>query len=315
MRRPVLRLALCASLLTLAACGGGGQPPNAAEDAGDGGEPEATVAGREPDATPGTASTRPSAAPAAEPADRAPAGVDKLPDGSVTLVTLGDSLTEGSGDEEARGGYTSRLLAQVEAARPGSHLANFGRSGWTSLDVIEGANGEPGQLDPALEAVEEATRAGRGALALVLIGSNDLWYLYEYGPEAGTGADAEAEDLARYATNVATIVERLRAAGAVVVLGLVDDQSRRPVAADDAMRRAAFPGTSSAEVARMSAQARAYNDALARLADESGAGTVDFWHSTVFTDAATLDGDGNHPNAAGYDEMAARWFAVVGPLL
>jgi lysophospholipase L1-like esterase len=42
---------------------------------------------------------------------------------------------------------------------------------------------------------------------------------------------------------------------------------------------------------------------------------VDFYDTTIFTAAATLSGDGNHPNSAGYDRVARIWFAALEPRL
>ena len=61
----------------------------------------------------------------------------------VTLVTLGDSLTVGDGDEVG-GGYPSRLLKKLSKQAPGSTLKNLAQSGWTSDDLINT------QLEPAV---------------------------------------------------------------------------------------------------------------------------------------------------------------------
>ena len=62
---------------------------------------------------------------------------------SITLITLGDSLTKGDGDE-AGGGYPPRLLNRLKRLYPGSILRNLGESGWTSDDLINT------QLKPAV---------------------------------------------------------------------------------------------------------------------------------------------------------------------
>lgn len=249
----------------------------------------------------GEASATPSPSATATPTATAVPGTP-IPSGAVTVYTLGDSLTEGDGDESGRGGYPPRLIEMIQAVRPGSSVTNVGHSGWTSRDVIFG-----GPLDEAV--------AARPTIACVLIGSNDLWGLYEYGPPEGTGDALEAEDLANYTDNIDTILRRLTDAGVRVFIGLVDDQSLRPVAADDAMRSAALPGTSEEEVGRMSRQAVRYNDVIRAKAAEYGATTVDFFSTTIFTNPATLSDDGNHPNAAGYDAIAGVWFDAIGPRL
>ena len=90
----------------------------------------------------------------------------------ATLVTLGDSLTAGDGDEEDAnlGGYPPRLLKQLQARHPDSTLDNFAVSGFTSDDLINV------QLEPAVAVLKSAPRENR-KIALVWIGSNDLFGL------------------------------------------------------------------------------------------------------------------------------------------
>lgn len=108
---------------------------------------------------------------------------------------------------------------------------------------------------------------------------------------------------------------QLRGAGAPVFVALLDGQALRPVAADPAMRAAAFPGITADEALRMSQQVTRYNTAIADLAAQHGAITVDSYHTTIFTDPATLGDDGNHANAAGYDAIAQIRFNAISPLL
>lgn len=65
----------------------------------------------------------------------------------------------------------------------------------------------------------------------------------------------------------------------------------------------------------MSQQVTRYNTAIADLAAQHGAITVDSYHTTIFTDPATLGDDGNHANAAGYDAIAQIRFNAISPLL
>lgn len=246
----------------------------------------------------------------------APAGaVTPLPPGPITLVALGDSLTEGAGDTDGEGGgYPTRLRRALdERGRSGSIVENLGLSGWSSTQVLEGQDDQPAQLPKALQIIADAKAAGRPAVAVVLIGSNDLWYLY--ANEAPTTAEEEQQDLANYRANLDRILRALTGAGAAVVIGINDDQSKRPVAADAAMRREAFSDISDAEVAMMSRQAERYAEVVRDVAAANGALVADFLRAPLFTNPATLADDGNHPNPRGYDEMSAIWLQALQPLL
>jgi len=226
-------------------------------------------------------------------------------------VILGDSLTAGQGDESTvGGGYPRRLLTLVQAQRPGSTVHNLGQSGWTSADLISGVNGTPGQLPTAVNRLNGSSGA---KAAFLWIGSNDLWYLYEFG---NPNAADEAQDVQNFTANLNTILQQLTATSATVFVALLDDQSQRPVVANPPNpNEPAFPGISAAERQRMGQQVVAYNNVINAKAAQYGARGVDFYHTPIFTTAATLADDGNHPNAAGYDAITTRWFDAVGPLL
>lgn len=234
---------------------------------------------------------------------QAPAAVNPLPAGALSIVSLGDSLTQGDGDDTGLGGYPPRLQTLVEAVRPGSQVLNLGKSGWASADLINGLNGDPSQLDAAL--------AAKPQLATVWIGSNDLWYLYEYGPEPMTD-EAEQADLTSYEANIDTILSKLTQGGVKVFIALLDDQSRRPVAANPPNpAEPAFSATTADDLARMSKHVDAYNEIIKRKAAQYGAVTVDFFSTDIFTNPATLYSDGNHPNVAGYEKITPIWFAAL----
>jgi len=231
-----------------------------------------------------------------------------LPAGAVTIVALGDSLTEGAEDNAELGGYPGRLIKMVQAIRPGSTMTNFGHSGWSSDALINGDQGLPSELDQAEQTIKAAVAQGQPAVALVWIGSNDLFYLYGYNNPDAAG---EAADLENYGHNLDTILGRLTQAGARVIIAQLDDQSLRPVVT----RGEAFPDISKDEVQMMSAQVKRYNAVIAEKAAGYSAMVVDFYDTLIFTSPSTLADDGNHPNAPGYDLVATVWFDVLKSML
>ena len=246
--------------------------------------------------------TNPTSAPATSAPQPTTAPVAKLPAGALKIVALGDSLTEGDGDDSGKG-YPGRLIALIQKIRGGSQIANFGKSGWTSENLIKGHDGQAAQLKQALDA--------KPNIALVWIGSNDLWYLYEYGNPSGTTPKDEQDDLQNFRKNIETIVSELKKSGAMVFIALLDDQSKRPVA----LNGQAFTGITKGELAQMSKQVVAYNNLIKDVAAKQGAMTVDFYSTKIFVDAATLYSDGNHPNEKGYDVIAEMWFKAIEPSL
>jgi len=240
----------------------------------------------------------------------------QLAAGPVTVVTLGDSLTSGDGDEAGQGGYAGRLVAAIEASegRTGSSLLNLGVSGWDSTMMVEGGDGADPQLAPAVEAVRAAADEGRPAVATILIGSNDLWYVYEYSEQSG--ATAENEDAAAqvYEQNLDRAVAELTEAGATVVVGLPDDQSLRPGVADIERLNTVLPYTTADEVQQMSGLAARFDDIATEVAAEHDALVVDT-NDPFWADEATMAEDGIHPNAAGYDRLTELWLEALDPLL
>ena len=231
-----------------------------------------------------------------------------LPAGPISMIAIGDSLTQGDGDETRRG-YPGRLLELVNTTRPGSTITNFGQSGWSSDALIAGDQGYIGQLQRALDEVKTANEQGRAPVVFVWIGSNDLWYLYEYGEDIND--EAETQDLQRFSANMDTILSELRTAGAQVIIALLDDQSKRPVA----LKGEAFTAITTDELNRMSIQVQRYNETITQKAKRYGALTVDFYSTDIFTNPATLYDDGNHPNPAGYDIIAQKWFEALSSIL
>ncbi len=238
--------------------------------------------------------------------------------GAWTIVTLGDSLTEGVGDSEWTEdglpvGYPGRLEQRLWARGVGAEVLNLGRSGWTSVELVQGNpwdDPDTSQLDLAQPLLDAAVQAGRDTVACLWIGSNDLFSLYGicHAPDNGP---CEEEDLEQFEANIDAALDRLTATGATVYVALLDDQSLRPVLADPAYADS-FPEIEAADLALMAAQVVRYNDTIETLAAQYGAHTVSFYDTTLFSDPATLDEDGNHPNGTGYDIIAGIWDDTLG---
>ncbi len=234
-----------------------------------------------------------------------PLGVNAVPSEGATLVALGDSLTVGDGDDA--GGYPARLMEMIDAAAPGSTLLNLAQSGWTSDDLINT------QLEPAVAALRAAPGTAP-RLALIWIGSNDLFGLYNYVCPEDYGNDlarCEPEALQLFTRNIETILSSLKATGAQLYIALLDDQSKRPVMTNPQLRGNSYDRITADDVARMSVQGAKYNTVIREAAARYGAAIVDFSDTKIFEDPATLSEDGNHPNAAGYDVIAEIWYRTI----
>ena len=235
--------------------------------------------------------------------------------GPVTYIALGDSLTAGDGDDTYQG-YVGVIAAAIGtvAGREDVSVLNYGASGWDSTMMVDGQDGAPGQLGQAVDEARAAVAAGRAVLATVLIGSNDMWYVYEYGPPEGTPAENEDAAVETYRANLDRTVQALTDAGAVVVVGLPDDQSLRPAVADMSRLQYFLPDVTAEEVQQMAALAKRLDRVAQEVAAEHGALTVEtdapFW-----SDQSTMADDGIHPNKAGYAVFADLWLATIRGLL
>ncbi|GAB1470035.1 hypothetical protein MASR2M66_09120 [Chloroflexota bacterium] len=231
-----------------------------------------------------------------------------LPEGAINLITIGDDLTRGEGDTLGRG-YPGRLIELARQIRPGSTVTNFGQTGWTSDDLIQGKGNYSGQLLRAVTEVTSVTAQGRSAVALVWIGGNDLWELYTGTAEVT--AEDEERDALRFEENIKAILFELRSAGAEVIIARLDDQAKRPAQT----RHEIYPDITAAELKRMSAQVLRYNEIISKQAAENNALIVDFYGSEIFVQDDTLSWDGYHPNSAGYDIIYKEWYKVLVKIL
>lgn len=244
----------------------------------------------------------------------AAAAPTQLAGGPVTVIALGDSLTAGQGDDSGQG-YLGPLTETI-AARPGregSTVMNLGQSGWTSTMLVDGQEDVPAQLKLAVDEMRGAAD-GTAVLATVLIGSNDLWYAYENSSEQPTSSADEDAVVTTYRTNLDRTVRELQDAGAVVIVGLPDDQSLRSGVADIDRLNQLLPNITAAEVEQMSRLAQRLARVAEEVAVDRGALTVDT-NDAFWSDQAKMADDGVHPNATGYTDLAALWTKVIAPVL
>ncbi len=95
----------------------------------------------------------------------------------LTLVTLGDSLTAGDGDDQGDG-YPMRVQEMMQAAGHSVDLSNLGVSGWTSGDLVTIETWEDEMLGTG-----DQRRFRIGAAAFDR--NNDLLYVLElFGDQA-----------------------------------------------------------------------------------------------------------------------------------
>jgi len=218
----------------------------------------------------------------------------------LLIVTLGDSLTSGDKDDEPGGGWPRRLLPLVQPARPQAQIINLAQPGWTSRDLLQGVGDSPNQIGQAVKILRET--AG-DKIATVWIGTNDLFYLYEFGDP--TPAE-EAQDAGRFGRDLDELLKRLHAAGARVFMALLHDPAQGPV-----QTSGVFLSTAAEEWARMSQQAQRYNEIIRTAAAKYGAALVDIPATQIFTTPALMVEDGIHPNARGYAELAKVWWQAL----
>lgn len=85
------------------------------------------------------------------------------------VVSIGDSLTEGVGDDEENGGYVGVLEEVVNAEEQLVTIDNFGRRGNRTDQLINRLSEEPDIID----AVDQAD------IILITIGSNDIMQVFK----------------------------------------------------------------------------------------------------------------------------------------
>jgi lysophospholipase L1-like esterase len=205
--------------------------------------------------------------------------------GARTIVTLGDSVPAGTGcDCDPFPDLYAGLLA------PPARSIDDARPGYTSADVR-------GQVAGA----EVRTALAGATVVLIMAGANDLAGVFD-----GSRAEPDYRDAAAgVRRNVGAVVAAVReldpAVAVVLVLGYWN------VVKGGAVGLATYgvDGERSAVTAT-----RYVNEALRQAADDSGARYLPTAPAFPDDPTALLSPDGDHPNAAGHEAIAAALFAA-----
>jgi lysophospholipase L1-like esterase len=217
----------------------------------------------------------PAAAPSAAPA------------GTFRIVALGDSLTRGAGD--ASGGYPERVAKALRSTGSTVEVENLG---------VDGA--ETGDLLRKLEDPAVASRIGGAGLVLISVGGNDLSHSLR-GPALGgsTGADDPTGGARQGASsNLKSVLSLVRKADPSAPIRLLGLYNPFPEGFDPLLAKKTL---------------LAWNVALEE-ASFSVPGAVVVPTSDLFAERPDrLAADRFHPGPSGYDEIAARVVATLGP--
>ena len=204
-------------------------------------------------------------------------------DGAIRLVTLGDSLTRGTGDIEGKGyvGYTRDLL---EKAGRKVSLSNLGIKGLTSIQLAE-----------QIKEKEVARQIGQADVILMTIGGNDLF--------------AGGQTLLNFSADEMDGLQQNYLANLKLVLAFIHEQNS---SAKVYLLGLYNPFSDLNDGAELSAIVREWNnktaEELAAYPNMIFVPTYDLFQQNV-TDY--LFTDHFHPNEKGYQLMAERVAALI----
>ncbi|MET7398594.1 ricin-type beta-trefoil lectin domain protein [Dactylosporangium sp. NPDC005572] len=191
--------------------------------------------------------------------------------GGVRVMPLGDSITDGF---NVPGGYRINLWQRLAAG------------GYTVDLVGSGFNG-PASLG-------DHDHEGHSGWRIDQIDANIVGWLQTYTPRTvllhiGTNDMNQNYDVANAPNRLSALIDKIRATAPAVELFVAQ----------------ITPETD----ATLEARVRAYNAAIPGIVAQKGSRThlVDMHSALTTADLA----DGVHPNAGGYDKMAARWFTAL----
>lgn len=193
---------------------------------------------------------------------------------AVMYVALGDSTVEGVGATSSDRHYVGQLHERLRSVYPNARIANLGKGGATSADVLRR------QLDRAIEL--------RPDLVTLSIGPNDI---------------TTRVAVQTYEKNLETILGRLRhETTAVTIVNLIPDLAVTPRFNRSRHREA------------VGKQTIIFNEALERTGRAHGAEMVNLYvvsQREVPAKPELISTDGYHPSDAGYARWAELvWVGV-----
>jgi lysophospholipase L1-like esterase len=212
----------------------------------------------------------------------------------LTVVGIGDSVTAGTACDCTD--FVHRYAAQIPASAGGAARAvNLGVGGQTSAELLSeiGSGGAMAQQVAAADVL------------LVTIGANDLVPLQDTWSSSGCAASCSSPAVLAVGRNITGIVDHAKALrGGRPIRILVTDYWN---VFEDGDVASASHG--SAYLAWSDALSRQLNASVCSAARGAGATCVDlygpFKGDGSRNPTALLAGDGDHPNAAGHDLIAA----------
>jgi lysophospholipase L1-like esterase len=212
----------------------------------------------------------------------------------LTVVGIGDSVTAGTACDCTD--FVHRYAAQIPASAGGpARAVNLGVGGQTSAELLSeiGSGGAMAQQVAAADVL------------LVTIGANDLVPLQDTWSSSGCAASCSSPAVLGVGRNITGIVDHAKALrGGRPIRILVTDYWN---VFEDGDVASASHG--SAYLAWSDALSRQLNASVCSAARGAGATCVDlygpFKGDGSRNPTALLAGDGDHPNAAGHDLIAA----------
>lgn len=215
-----------------------------------------------------------------------PRAVDPTaPGGAYKIVALGDSITEGVGDQFS-GGYASRLAEALRARGLVVLLTNLAARGAETDDVLRSAR-----------APEAQRQIAEADLVIVSAGGNDLSHSLRALSTSGEDTSEPEAALGRARANLAELVKLLRSRNPKAAIRLVGIYNPFEITAEEA--------------ARSRAQLAEWNAAIEQATHADPRALAVPVADLFLGRPERLAGDRYHPGAKGHEVIARRVLATL----